>query len=430
MPSFVARRSQVLRRSAASRITTAFRVDKARNFGSNPLTTTAQPSVIGQLSTDVSRMSSASHVDEPEFWRQLAPFRDTSRDDFLSWEWNRKKVVETTPKLYEFLDAVVPEMVPRAGGIAGVQTRDEFAEDVAGGIKRSAMSVRVMPSVLSMMNWADPANCPIFRQYVPLKSIMIKDHPNLKLDSLHEQVDSPVKSVVHRYPDKAILLSEIILFFYYDQFLTRVGANTNLVIKEPTKLSRERLLGAFAYIESQEGLKDIIISGGDAYYLPAHIIEWIGDSLLKMRNVERFRIATRGLAVAPNRFLDTNDHWTTTLLRLSDKARQAGKHFALHTHFNHPNEISWITEKASRRLCEAGLTVRNQTVLLRGINDDVPTTPNFVVDLPQGGGKRLACSFDSYNRDTGVSTFRAPILKSKGKEGKIYKYYDPLKPLS
>lgn len=66
---------------------------------------------------------------------------------------------------------------------------------------------------------------------------------------------------------------------------------------------------------------------------------------------------------------------------MSDKAKQAGKHMALHTHFNHPSEISWITEKASLKLLQAGVTVRNQTVLLRGINDNVPAMSTLIRKL-------------------------------------------------
>ncbi len=65
------------------------------------------------------------------------------------------------------------------------------------------------PYVLSRINWADPANCPIFRQFVPLGSIRMKDHPQARLDSLHERKDSPVDGIVHRYPDKAVFLREV-----------------------------------------------------------------------------------------------------------------------------------------------------------------------------------------------------------------------------
>ncbi|KAI0109601.1 L-lysine-aminomutase [Nemania sp. FL0031] len=471
-----------------------------------------EPPRVDTTSIDISQFPSVprqEEPEEPEFWRRLpssSPFKDVTRDDFLSWRWNTKNIVETKEKLYEFIDAVVPEEIPRARGTPGMQTRAEFESDVAGGIRLSTMSVRLMPYILSRINWTDPANCPIFRQFVPLKSVMIKDHPQLGLDSLHEKRDSPVEGIVHRYPDKALFLPVGVCPVYCG-FCTRsygVGPDTHLVSKEPFKPSRTRLEKAFAYIESQENLRDIVVSGGDAFYLPHHVLEEIGDRLINMKNIKRFRFATKGLAVAPSRFLDKSDPWPDALIRVADKATKAGKHFALHTHFNHPNEISWITEKATRRLVQANVMVRNQSVLLRGVNDDVSTMsalieklaemmiypyyvyqcdselnaellpyspaklqslagmevvtrvehfrtplqtildmesqlrgsiagfmmPNFVVDLPGGGGKRLACSFESYDRNTGVSTFRAPILTNRGKEGKIYKYYDPLKPSS
>ncbi|KAI0391144.1 kama family protein [Xylariaceae sp. FL0594] len=362
---------------------------------------------------------------QQEFWQQVPPYKDVSSKEFLSWQWQTKR----KEKLYELLGAA---------SIGGVQTRDEFLTDVAGGVKRSAMSVRVKPYVMSRINWKDPANCPILRQFIPQRSVMMKDHPMLALDSLHEQKDSPVDGIVHRYPTKALFLP-VSVCPTYCTYCTRswgVGADTDLVTKIPFRLGKGRLDKALQYIETHDALEDIVVSGGDAFYLPPHILEYIGGRLINMKNIRRFRIASKGLAVCPSRFLDPNDDWTETLIRISDKARKAGKR--------------------DQRLSLAGVTVRNQTVLLRGVNDDLATMsalikklaqmmiqpkmldlesqlrgsiggfymPNFVVDLPGGGGKRLACSFDSYDRDTGVSTFRAPVL-DKG-DGKVYKYYDPI----
>ena len=115
--------------------------------------------------------------------------------------------------------------------------------------------------------------------------------------------------------------------------------------------------------------------------MPPHVLAWIGDALIDLPNIKRFRFASRGLAVAPQRFIDPNDQWASTLINVAAKARQAGKHVALHTHFNHPNEISWVTEKASLRLLKEGLTVRNQSVLLRGINDNVKTMGTLIHKL-------------------------------------------------
>lgn len=134
-------------------------------------------------------------------------------------------------------------------------------------------------------------------------------------------------------------------------------------------------------MESCPTLHDIVVSGGDSYYLqPEHIL-MIGERLISMDNIKRFRFASKGLAVSPNRILDKNDQWVDAIIRVSEKARKMGKAMALHTHFNHPNEVSWITEVASQKLLEAGVTVRNQTVLLRGVNDDVATMSQLVRTL-------------------------------------------------
>jgi lysine 2,3-aminomutase len=134
-------------------------------------------------------------------------------------------------------------------------------------------------------------------------------------------------------------------------------------------------------MESQPGLQDIVVSGGDAYYLnPDHIRE-IGERLIGMPNIKRFRFASKGLAVAPARVLDESDGWANALVDISNKAKRAGKAMAWHTHFNHPNEISWITSAASQKLFEEGVMVRNQTVLLRGVNDDLETMATLIRKL-------------------------------------------------
>ncbi|KAI1214044.1 kama family protein [Annulohypoxylon truncatum] len=419
-----------------------------------------------------------------DFWRKISQWRDVPSDEFLSWKWAVNHVVEANTKrkdkLTEFLYAVVPDELPRAYGLGGPQSRDEFVGDVISGIRKATMAVRVMPYLLSRINWSDPANDPIFKQFIPLGSIMVEDHPMAKMDSLNEKLDKPVEGLVHRYPDKALFLPTSVCPTYCI-FCTRaygIGPDTEIVAKEPPKMSRAKIDNAFKYIESQEGLHDIVVSGGDAFYIQPSLLEEIGDRLIAAKNIERFRFATKGLAVAPHRFLDRKDPWTDTLIRVSDKAKRAGKHMALHTHFNHPSEISWITEQATLRLVQSGMTIRNQSVLLRGINDNVDTMltlikklakmaiqpyyiyqgdmvkkvehlrtplrtlldiesqiqgavagffiPKCIVDLPGGGGKRPASLHESYDRRTGVSTFKQPILKGKGREDKVYKYYDPV----
>ncbi|CAK7233318.1 hypothetical protein SCUCBS95973_008554 [Sporothrix curviconia] len=422
-----------------------------------------------------------------EFWRKVPVWKDVPASDFLSYSWGIKHTVQGEGKLAQFLEQVLPDQVPMDNVTTGVdnngktmQTRDDLVADVLDGIKTATMSTRMTPYVLSRIDWSNPRNDPVFRQFIPVKSRMLPDHPKLTLDSLDEHADSPVSGLVHRYTDKALFLPTSVCPTYC-MFCTRsyaVGADTDSVKKASMKPTKRRWEEALAYVASQPGLHDIVVSGGDAYYLQPEQLAYIGNRLLDMPNIRRFRFASKGLAVAPARFLDEKDTWFKALKYIADKARSAGKAMALHTHFNHPNEISWVSEQAARRLFEAGVMVRNQTVLMRGVNDDTATMstlirrladnnifpyyvyqcdmvekvehlrtplqtildleaqirgsiagfmmPQFVVDLPGGGGKRLACSHLSYDRTTGVSRFVAPAVTGRDKANKVYEYYDPV----
>ncbi|CAK7241477.1 MAG: hypothetical protein STHCBS139747_002939 [Sporothrix thermara] len=421
-----------------------------------------------------------------EFWRKIPVWKDVPAEDFLSYAWGIKHTVQGEAKLASFLEQVLPDQVPMddldnvncQGAL--MQTREELVADVVDGIKTATMSTRMTPYILSRIDWNNPRNDPVFRQFIPVKSRMLPDHPKLKLDSLDEHADSPVSGLVHRYTDKALFLPTSVCPTYC-MFCTRsyaVGADTDSVKKASMKPTKRRWEEALAYVESQPGLHDIVVSGGDAYYLQPEQLAYIGKRLLAMPNIRRFRFASKGLAVAPARFLDSKDSWFQALAFVAEQARKAGKAMALHTHFNHPNEISWVSELAARRLWDAGIMVRNQTVLMRGVNDDAATMsslirrladnnifpyyvyqcdmvekvehlrtplqtildleaqirgsiagfmmPQFVVDLPGGGGKRLACSHLSYDRTTGVSRFVAPAVTGRDKANKVYEYYDPV----
>jgi len=161
----------------------------------------------------------------------------------------------------------------------------------------------------------------------------------------------------------------------YCQGCTRaraVGAPTEKVVKNSAKPQLRRWQKMLDYIRGQPGLQDIVISGGDCYYLQPEHIEFIGNELIAMPNIRRFRFATKGLCVAPERIIDESDPWFPAIVRVSNKAKKAGKMMAVHTHFNHANEISWVTEQAAQKFLDAGVLVRNQTVLFRNINDNLP----------------------------------------------------------
>jgi hypothetical protein len=87
-------------------------------------------------------------------------------------------------------------------------SRDDFLADVEDGMQVAPMSIRLTPHILSVIDWSNPVEDPVRRQFIPLKSTLVADHRALTLDSLHETGHSPVEGLVHRYPDKVLFLGE------------------------------------------------------------------------------------------------------------------------------------------------------------------------------------------------------------------------------
>ena len=236
------------------------------------------------------------------------------------------------------------------------------------------MSVRVSPYLLALIDWSDPYRDPLRRQFIPLESRRLPDHPKLGLDSLGEQADAPVPGLTHRYNDKALFLP-LDTCPVYCRFCTRsyaVGIDTEEVEKVQLNVNEERWRQAYAYIASRPELEDIVVSGGDAYNLRPEQLGTIGETLLRMPNIQRIRLATKGPAVMPQKIL-TDDEWIDAVTRTVELGRKLHKEVVIHTHFNHPNEITGITRDAMNRLFERGITVRNQSVLQRGVNDTPET---------------------------------------------------------
>ncbi|MFN3199185.1 MAG: KamA family radical SAM protein [Bradymonadia bacterium] len=395
-----------------------------------------------------------------EWWRRLPAWADVDEATFLDHRWQAKKSVTRVDKLLKIVEGVVSP---------------QFIEDAAEGFRQAPMAVRVSPYLLSLIDWDNPYEDPIRRQFIPVGSKLTPDHPKLGLDSLNEQGDAPTPGLTHRYPDKALFLP-LDTCPVYCRFCTRsyaVGLNTENVEKVSLKANKGRWQAAFAYIQSRPELEDIVISGGDAYQLRPDMIRYIGETLLSMPNIRRVRWATKGLAVMPQKVL-TDDDWFSAVAETVALGRKRHKEVVIHTHFNHPNEITQISKRALDRLFEAGVTVRNQAVLQRGVNDSIEAmtllvkrlayvnvqpyyvyqhdlvkgvedlrttvrtavdiekhvrgttagfnTPTFVVDAPGGGGKRGVHSFEYYDETTGVSVYTAPSVKTD----QAFFYFDPV----
>jgi lysine 2,3-aminomutase len=398
------------------------------------------------------------------WWEKIPAYANVRENTFLDHAWQAKSSITRVAKLVE----TIQDMVPTG-----------FIEDLESGMKRAPMSVRVSPYIVSLIDWEHPYDDPLRIQFFPVASRLLPDHPKLGLDSLAEQADAPLPGLTHRYPDKALFLP-LDTCPVYCRFCTRsyaIGLDTEEVEKVHLRPNEDRWQRAYEYIASRPELEDIVISGGDAYQLRAQHIEEIGDALLAIPNVRRMRFATKGPAVMPMKVL-SDTAWVDALTRVVERGRALHKDVVLHTHFNHPGEITEITQAAMGLLFERGIVVRNQTVLIRGVNDSVEVmtllvkrlgyvnvhpyyvylhdmvkgvedlrtsvdtalhiekyvrgatagfnTPTFMVDAPGGGGKRDAHSYEHYDRDTGISVYAAPSVKP----GKLFTYFDPLHQLA
>src|SRR5215831_19576323 len=266
------------------------------------------------------------------FWQKIPAYAGISEAEFLDHRWQAKHSITNIGKLLTTLAGLVSE---------------GFIADARRGFQRAPMSVRVSPYLLSLIDWERPYDDPLRRQFIPLGSRLLPDHPKLGLDSLHEQADAPVPGLTHRYPDKALFLP-LNTCPVYCRFCTRsyaVGVDTEEVEKVELRVSPERWQRAFRYIASRPELEDIVISGGDAYNLKATQITEIGEALLALPNIRRMRFATKGPAVMPQKIL-TDVAWTDALTSVVDQGRKLHKEVALHTHFNHPEEMTWISQNA------------------------------------------------------------------------------------
>ena len=262
----------------------------------------------------------------------------------------------------------------------------------------------------------------------------------------------------------------------YCRYCTRsyaIGGSTDTVDKSGYKPQDMRWKAAFAYLASRPEIEDVVISGGDAYMLSPSRLREILEVLLAIPHIRRIRVATKGPAVMPMKILN-DEKWTNTLCELVEVGRKQGKEVCLHTHFNCSNEITEISHQAMDLLFRRGVKIRNQSVLVRGVNDSADemiklikqlsymnvqpyyvyqhdmvkgveelrtsledsmeierrvrgatagfNTPTFVTDVPGGGGKRDLHSFDYYDEVTGISVYRSPAVD----EEKVYLYFDPI----
>jgi len=317
------------------------------------------------------------------------------------WQWQMRNRICSVEKLQELFPSLEE-------GSDLVATSEKFP-------------LAITPYYASLIRKLDDTD-PIFRMSMP-QARELWNPPFLRDDPLEEERDMPVPGLVHRYPDRVLLIATSVCAMY-----CRYCTRKRVTGMRETCISESRIKRTVEYLQNHPEVSDVVVSGGDPLTMSTKSIESILKALRSVKTVDVIRIGTKTPVTLPSRITDE----LVAMLRRYHP-------LWINTHFNHPNELTPAASEACARLVDAGIPVGNQSVLLKGINDDAQimeqllrrlvrmrvrpyylfqcdlvagvehfrtplsrgveimerlrgrlsgiAIPNFVVDLPHGGGK-------------------------------------------
>jgi lysine 2,3-aminomutase len=304
---------------------------------------------------------------EPD-WTRLAGYRDVTRAEWESAQWQRAHCVKNLAQLKAAFGDAIPDTL-----LADIE-RDQA--------ERATMSILVPPQMVNTMDETDLYADPVRRYMLPAFSDRDPEwpsHPRATRDSLHEHEMWAVEGLTHRYPTK-VLAEMLPTCPQYCGHCTRmdlVGNSVPQVVKlrfgaKPADRHQDML----DYLAAHPEVRDVVVSGGDVANLPFHQLETFVTKLIETPNIRDIRLASKGLMGLPQHWLQ--DDVVAGMERLARKAFEHDVDLALHTHVNTARSVTPLVAKASKRLLEAGIRdVRNQGVLLRGVN----ATPEALLEL-------------------------------------------------
>lgn len=241
----------------------------------------------------------------------------------------------------------------------------ELSADEAAGVREALTKFRmaITPYWLSLIDPQDP-KCPIRRQAIPSHSELRQVSCDME-DPLHEDIDSPVPHLTHRYPDRVLFM-----ITYQCAVYCRHCTRRRIAGISDRALSQQDIDLVVAYIEKTNQVRDVLLSGGDSLLVSDERLEYILQRLRAIEHVEIIRIGTRAPVVLPQRVTDK-------LCMMLKKYHPLW----VNVQFNHPKEITSASTAACARLADVGIPLGNQSVLLRGINDSPQVMKELVHKL-------------------------------------------------
>lgn len=293
-------------------------------------------------------------------------------EQWNDWHWQVSHRITTVEELKE----VIPLTADEESGIEHCLT---------------TLRMSITPYYASLIDPTNP-HCPVRKQAVPTSlEVHVGEHD--LSDPLHEDTDSPVKGLTHRYPDRVLLLVTDQCSMY-----CRHCTRRRIAGQTDQPLPIEHFKKALAYIRATPQIRDVLISGGDPFTLSDDRLEYILTNLRAIPHVEIIRIGTRTPVVLPMRITDN-------LVQMLRKYQPIW----INTHFNHPQEITLESKAALARLADGGIPLGNQSVLLRGIND----CPNIMKKLVHELVMNRVRPYYIYQCDLskGIEHFRTSVSK-------------------
>ncbi len=305
-------------------------------------------------------------------YKEIELWKDVPEEKWNSWHWqvqNRITDLETLKK------------------VATLTPEEEE------GVKKSLEILRmgITPYYATLMDPSDP-HCPVRMQAVPTGLETVKCSSDMD-DPLHEDTDSPVPGLTHRYPDRVLFLVTDMCSMYCRHCTRRRFAG-----QSDAGVPMDRIEKMLDYIRRTPVVRDVLLSGGDALMIADERLEYIIQQLRAIPHVEIIRIGTRTPVVCPQRI-------TPELVNMLKKYHPIW----LNTHFNHPKEVTEESKRACALLADAGIPLGNQSVLLKGINDSVHIMRDLVHQLVM----MRVRPYYIYQCDLsmGINHFRTPVSK-------------------
>jgi lysine 2,3-aminomutase len=325
---------------------------------------------------------------EPD-WTRLPGWRDVTAEQWRSAQWQRAHCVKTVGQLRAVL-----------GDLADDTFYADLERDQA---ERATMSMLLPPQMVNTMvpSTAEPMPAagapftaalyadPVRRYMLPVFSDRLADwpsHPFATRDSLHEHDMWVAEGLTHRYPTKVLaeLLSTCPQYCGHCTRMDLVGNSTPTVVKlKFGHRPADRLDAMIDYLRRTPQVRDVVVSGGDVANLPWRNLEAFLERLLEIDNIRDIRLATKALMGLPQHWLQ--DDVVEGVTRVARTARERGVSLAVHTHVNAAQSVTPLVAEAARTMLDAGVRdVRNQGVLMRGVNDSVDQLLDLCFGLLDG----------------------------------------------